>query len=247
MKDQGQGRLSLSSISFLEYLPRESRNEPELEAWYPQISGISQGTADDVLAHLPSGDETDCNVLDVGANVGTFTEQIASARKDCKIVGFEPIEELYSFNYDKHKDNPQMKLENLALCDSKGAQTIYRSKTGNLGWNTQEMNPAGLSPEEIQCTTFDEYAEQEGLMGTPISALKIDVEGAEWRVLRGMHDFIKSLGEKLPVIAMEIGFGKEKHPHWEEEKKELEWLFANGYKRTNYEFEGTRDVVLVPE
>lgn len=228
-----------------EYIPKEKRDEAKLGDWQKEIAKVSQSVADDVLKHLSQPQGTPCTVMDIGSNEGTFMDQILQARPDCKMFAFEPVEDLFSYNYDRHKETPNVVLENLALSDSRGNATIHRSISGNLGWNTMEAKGgADMKAEVIQTVTMDEYAESHGLMGGHISALKIDVEGAEWRVFRGMHKFLESLPKK-PIIAVEIGFGTS-HPERKSEVAEFEWLFENGYKRIDYNVPGTKDFMFLP-
>lgn len=252
-KDSGFAQLSVASAALgseaddflLEYLPKSSRNEVELQNWYPKSILESKATAIHVLDLLPAKG-TPCNILDVGANVGAFSEKISNVRSDCSVFAFEPIRELYSFNVDKHMNHTNVVLENLALCDTNGRRTMYRTKFGDLGRNTLEkVKLDGLTAEEIDCQVFDDYARTHGLMDKPVHALKIDVAGSEWRVLKGMHCFIDGQAPK-PLIFMQIGWGKDKHPHWEAEKAEIEWLFAHGYKRRAYEFLESRDIIFRP-
>ena len=52
----------------------------------------------------------------------------------------------------------------------------------------------------VQCITFDEFLRQHGDPDFPVSLVKIDVEGHENAVLRGMRQF---LAEKRPLVMFE--------------------------------------------
>ncbi len=43
-----------------------------------------------------------------------------------------------------------------------------------------------------------------------------------------------------------MGWGAN-HPYRDSEIEEFEWLMANGWQRFDYDYEGTHDVVILPE
>jgi hypothetical protein len=113
----------------------------------------------------------------------------------------------------------------------------------NFGWNTMIGSRASHDMKELSINgiSFDEYIEKIPLK--KINLIKIDVEGAEYKVLNGMK---KTIAKYKPIIFCEIGFGKSLHPNWNEEVEIFEWIFNNGYKRIDYNVEKTQDVILYP-
>ena len=85
------------------------------------------------------------------------------------------------------------------------------------------------------------------------SFVKIDVEGAEYKVLGGMIGAMKNWN-KLPVILCEVGWGRS-HPHWDEETAVFEQMEKIGYSICDLDgslvdwknFEGTNDILFIPE
>ena len=85
------------------------------------------------------------------------------------------------------------------------------------------------------------------------SFVKIDVEGAEYRVLRGMLPVLEQWPTK-PAILCEIGWGTA-HPEWQQELAAFDRLFALGYRATSLAGEPldvrtlsrTTDVLFVPD
>jgi len=194
------------------------------------------------VAHLVQDGDT---IIDIGANVGAFTQIVLDELPNCKAYLFEPVPKYYSFCRNKFSKNKNITVENYALSDENGPGVIYADKT-NLGWNTliKEKTTKNMVPIDIKKITFDEYW---GNKSGKISLMKIDVEGAEFSVLKGMKKTLKKL-DKKPHLLLEVGWGKNNHPYWDEEVAVFEWLFDNGYERFDYNgIASTRDVIICPK
>lgn len=233
------------------YIPPTARDNAALQAWEARIAPFTLAVAAQA-AQLSRQWSGPCAVLDVGANVGTFPRQFLQLRPDCFVYAFEPVADLYSYMFDRYAGYPNVVVENLALCESTHTAKIYKNMTsGNRGWNTMEERIANGTPmrqEAIECITFDEYvATRKGPLTAPLRFAKIDVEGFEWSVLRGMHNQLQATQwQELPFLAVEIGFGYAKHPRWGEEVAEFEWLFQHGYRRFDYQVATTTEMLIMP-
>ena len=83
--------------------------------------------------------------------------------------------------------------------------------------------------------------------------IKIDVEGAEYLVLRGMLDSLRKWAP-LPVILCEVGWGSS-HPKWDEELevfrqlKEIGYTICdlNGQEMDEKSITSTTDILLIPK
>ena len=90
-----------------------------------------------------------------------------------------------------------------------------------------------------------------GITETP-AFIKIDVEGAEYKVFRGMFESMRTW-KPLPVILCEVGWGQS-HPNWREELLAFEELRKLGYDFYNRDqskvdiadLQATTDVICVP-
>ncbi len=195
--------------------------------------------ADKALEYLPEGGV----LIDVGANTGMFSELVLSKRR-CIAYLFEPVTEYYSYTLEKFRMSPSITVENIALSDENGHFPLWID-CANLGWNTMEgsKQTPGMREILVKAVTFDQYASEHGIAN--IDVLKIDVEGAEYRVLTGMKQTLAKL-KKKPVILCEFGWGPKGHPAWDKEVEIFEWLFQNGYQRFDYNVPGTSDVVILP-
>lgn len=210
-----------------------------LKEWDRTIEEVTQKVTNQVLPFLPNGGV----MIDVGANCGLFTEQILRQR-DVQAYLFEPVPKYFNYCLDKFQGKQKIVVENLALAEAPGNLQIFIDHE-NLGWNTlvQTKCTPGMVPVDIKAETFDTYAERHGILN--IDLIKIDVEGSEFRVLKGMQGTLKRLAKK-PVIICEVAWGPGSHPNWAEEVEAFEWLFSNGYQRTDYNVSRTSDVIFLP-
>ncbi len=88
-------------------------------------------------------------------------------------------------------------LNNVALSDRDGKFQLHAYDDAHSSWNTLAERPLrrygiDVSPvgtEVVAATTIDGYCEQNGI--SRIDLLKIDVEGAEYQVLRGARRMLQ--------------------------------------------------------
>ncbi len=165
-----------------------STNAKDIVGRYLYYFGIWEPNLTDWIRHcLKPGDV----FVDVGANVGYYSLLASSLVGDSgKVVAIEALPEIF----EKLKNNLEMnhannvRAVNMAVWDRTDLITLF-TQAGDLQANTTAMHgwadqwnlqkkcqvraaslPAILSPEEIQGARL----------------IKIDVEGAEWRVISGL-------------------------------------------------------------
>ena len=149
---------------------------------------------------------TDGVLFDVGANVGFFTKVVVERTGFAgRAHLFEPVPNLARLCAETVAELPcDATIHHLGLSDADTNLEIFVSSDGNLGWNTiveKKARGKGMVPVEIEVARFD------GLAITDVPDLvKIDVEGAEYRVLGGMLPSF-ALWSPRPVILCEIGWG----------------------------------------
>ncbi|MET0694504.1 MAG: FkbM family methyltransferase [Propionibacteriaceae bacterium] len=191
-------------------------------------------------------------VLDVGANIGFFTKTFGELIDFSGTVHlFEPIPHLVELCRKTLSDVPYTAVvHDFGLGDQDAEITIYQAANGNLGWNTvvaPKANP-DMQPLQIQVRAFDDI----GIDGTP-TFIKIDVEGAEYQVLKGMLGAIERW-DPQPTILCEIGWGTG-HPAWDEELKIFRALCDLGYSTLDLDhnpvdvetINKTTDLLFVPQ
>lgn len=203
-----------------------------IEDWNARVELAVLPVVSSVFEYLPGGG----TLIDVGANTGAVTK--AALQRGAHVLAFEPVPAYFTYCA---RHNPEARCFPVALGAAAGAGRIWTDET-NLGWNTFVWGKRtdGMTPVDVVTLPFDGYFD--GLVDR-IDVVKIDVEGYEYAVLAGMH---QSILRFRPVLAVELGWGRS-HPRRIEQVAELEWLFANGYQRIDYDFDGTTDVVLVPD
>jgi FkbM family methyltransferase len=122
--------------------------------------------------------------IDIGANVGLFSFFVAScARGNARILAIEPEREnlrRLRFNVEANADVPIQVLPH-ALGESAGTLAIELNTTDRGGTRTRPMEESAGGGVQVECKPLAQVLAQEGV--TRIDALKIDVEGAEDRIL----------------------------------------------------------------
>ena len=145
---------------------------------------------------------------DIGANIGLYSWSCAQARPDFRVVSFEPdaknLECLRrtsaAWNLSRHDIVP------CAVAETVGRTTFFTDEisraTGSLEAATATFNAThyGAMPRgvEVETVTIDHLIAQGSV---PPVIVKIDVEGAELRVLQGGR---RLLTERRPILLLEI-------------------------------------------
>lgn len=145
----------------------------------------------------------DITVIDIGANVGSFLDFIIKDFKIKKICAFEPS--ILAYKKLKTKFNQKnITLENCALSNKNGFKKFYEYKlTSQSSFYklTNKKNPFNEINKiyKVKTIKLDEYSD---LKGKKIDICKIDIQGEELNVLKGMQ---KSLyKKKIKLIKIEI-------------------------------------------
>ena len=144
-------------------------------------------------------------VLDIGANIGSYTYAISSTVGNSgKVFAFEPLpDNLRILSFIKKF----LRLSNTiiipeALSEKQGKMSLYVPTIDGAKKNTR----AYLSPERsadcinVNVTTISEIADRHKI--NRIDFIKCDAEGAEAMVFRGGENIIKKC---RPVILCELG------------------------------------------
>lgn len=133
-------------------------------------------------------------VVDAGANIGRYTEQVLALGRAhamrCVVHAFEPRNAAYRQLESRFGGDGAVRLHRCGLAESEGEGRLYmdadRSSQASLYLREVHARGGTVDEETVRLVRFDRYAKREGIAG--IHLLKIDVEGAEHRVLQGMGD-----------------------------------------------------------
>lgn len=174
------GLLRLRGLKFPPYFPLRDR-----------LAHLVKGTEPDIQHLCTQLLRTGMTVMDVGANVGLLT------RLFCRQVGtggrvyaFEPDPLTFQFLEFNTRSFPNKELTQGAVSDNHEPALLhlnFRSGAGNSLLNK------GHSTESVPvaCISLDEFLKQRG--SPVVDVIKIDVEGAELSVLRGMRQTVARL------------------------------------------------------
>lgn len=171
--------------------------------------------------------------LDIGAHVGYYS-MLAShlVESQGKVYALEPTPRtFYSLQINSQlAKNKNIYPFNLAALDKKTSIDFldYGPKYSafNTFKNRQENNYAFLHKEEkhitVPTTDIDNFCQENNILP---DFIKIDAEGAEYKILQGMKQILAS--KNRPLISIEITFEKE----WEKNKNtSMAILRENNYQ-----------------
>lgn len=130
-------------------------------------------------------------IFDVGANFGIMACLYAKRAPDARIFAFEPHPSTYATLKGNLERNgiSNVSTHQLAVGSEKG--TVSFTDHGSPASN-RISDDTGLYPTiDVPITTLDMFVEEQGI--DEIDFLKIDVEGAELKVLQGLS---KTLGQR---------------------------------------------------
>jgi FkbM family methyltransferase len=140
---------------------------------------------------------------DIGANIGYFTVLPAVINPECGIYSFEVDPSLKPIVLRNMRQNGvsenQVTIINAAVGDQGGEIRFHHHPGGFLAMQAREkLDPYDLKFSAPMVRLDDYFAEQ----GVTPDLLKIDVDGAELHVLRGMTSIL----ETKPDMLLEVHF-----------------------------------------
>jgi FkbM family methyltransferase len=137
---------------------------------------------------VPAG----ATVADIGANIGWYCAHMAAHDPGARIYAFEPVPTTFAWLQKMMAINklPNVVVEQLAVADRAGTLVIHVDPT-IAGAASAHPSVYGdtSKPVEVRATTLDDYAATHGLR---IDAIKLDVEGGEFAVLKGATTVLAS-------------------------------------------------------
>jgi FkbM family methyltransferase len=148
-------------------------------------------------------------ILDIGANTGVFGLAVANMFPQNLVFLFEPHQDLIfrlveNININKLKNAT---IVNKAVSDSNGTEVFYAQdlkKSKNYGLSTLNYNAVNdeiVTKIAIESIKLDTFVRDLNLKKSQkISFIKIDVQGAEPKVLAGAQDVIRT---HRPIIIFE--------------------------------------------
>jgi len=145
----------------------------------------------------------DSNCIDIGCHRGEIMDEILKLAPHGKHYAFEPLPHLYKFLKEKYQSK-NIELFSLALFDKKGTTAfnyvVNAPAYSGIRRRHYDIPDAQVSELAVESDLLDNII-PEGIM---IDFIKIDVEGAEFPVLKGG---VKLINRCRPVIIFEFGVG----------------------------------------
>jgi FkbM family methyltransferase len=150
-------------------------------------------------------------VVNIGANAGLYTLMTAKLTgQSGEVHAFEPSTATYGRLESNVALNAlsNVRTHRLALSDAPG-RLVLRSDPRNQSLDGHRFVESlsgsaavGAGDEVIECDTLDRYFARQSQSGRPppIDLLIMDVEGAEWSVLRGAQAVLRSSPNLLMIL-----------------------------------------------
>lgn len=171
----------------------------EDEYIFTRVSSTRQFYEVDLLNALASLElAEDSLIIDVGANLGNHTLFLSQAFSN-PILAIEPAQSnllLLERNVTQNQLEGRVEVLPVALWDAESTVSLANSDLSNMGMFHASEDPLG----DVQATTLDIVA-----AGRPVALVKIDVEGAESRVLSGG---VTTFERHHPVLVTEVHSAK---------------------------------------
>lgn len=154
-------------------------------------------------------------IFDIGSYKGEFVDIFVNKYNSTKFYLFEPMQENFFYLKKKFINNKNIFIINKGLCDKNMFLPLYINVTSNASTFSKLNNNAFfcklrkfllgekklvIKKEICKLTSLDEFVKKNNV--DYIDLLKIDVEGFEFKVLKGAKNILK----KTKYILIEITF-----------------------------------------
>jgi len=139
-------------------------------------------------------------VIDIGANIGYYTTLFAQlVGPEGKVFSFEPDPDNHHVLIRNVQANrlSQVEVNQAAVSDMSGTIRLFYS--GDKGDQRIYDSKDGRASREVKCVSLDDYFRD---LSRPIDFIKMDVQGAEGKVLLGMRNLLK----RNPNVIVSVEF-----------------------------------------
>jgi FkbM family methyltransferase len=156
----------------------------------------------------PQLDLADALVLDIGANVGSWTASLLQAEPSARVIAVEPNDVPRAALLRRFERDPRVRVDPRAVssepCTVRFHLTGHTHNASLLTPRPEMQELYGGSTEwavervvEVAATTVDELTS-----GEPVGLLKIDVQGAERKVIAGARETLA----RTSAVLLEVTF-----------------------------------------
>ncbi len=139
-----------------------------------------------------------CGRFDVGANVGYHT--LLAADKGAQVVAIEASPRIFATLQENVLVNGAegVRLVNKAVAERAGTCAIYAGPVQNIGLSTTVEQRGFAAEFEVEAAPLSDLLEPDEIDATQM--VKIDVEGGEDAVLRGMDSFLEAAPHNVEIL-----------------------------------------------
>ncbi|NMB89608.1 MAG: FkbM family methyltransferase [Chloroflexi bacterium] len=157
--------------------------------------------------------------FDIGANIGEVSLYLKKAFPQLKVYAFEPVFDNYvQHAMEKILNGLEYELFHTALGNTDG-ELVLHTPRANLSTDYQKFNAGMFSiledgsreaekPLRVPCHRFDTFVQTHALRLDAPALFKLDVEGAELDVLRGMQATLAGAGVPL-ILIVELNLSRD--------------------------------------
>jgi FkbM family methyltransferase len=172
------------------------------------LQGKGYGTATirrEVRAAAKLLDASPQLVVDVGGNIGAYTQEVLARFPQAEVHVFEPAPKNVAILRQKFAGNPRVTLQDCALGSETGTAVLFADTPGSgmASLTRRRLEHFGIRfdhQDTVRRERFEDYW-MSALGGRVIDLVKLDVEGHELEVLKGFGPAI----EKTRVVQFEFG------------------------------------------
>jgi FkbM family methyltransferase len=153
---------------------------------------LSKGDYDDIMSEfvMRAVLNADSNCVDIGCHLGDVLEPMLRFAPNGMCFAFEPLPKLFEHLQSRFGTDGRVKLFNLALSDIDGSE-IFQHVVDAPAYSGFRSTEAGREKGTVQTLNVKTARLDEILEGVHVDLVKIDVEGAEFQVLRGGLETIR--------------------------------------------------------
>lgn len=147
-------------------------------------------------------------VVDVGANIGDFSELAFSQLGATRVLAIEPTPHIYAALTDRFKDEPRFESVHACLGAFSGVLDFLvhtETKTSSLFPRETRRryfaaDDQAVAKTPVPTTTIDALCDERNIKH--IDLLKLDTQGAEFDIFRGERDLLQS--QSIDIIYTEF-------------------------------------------
>jgi len=161
-----------------------------------------------ILTKYLKNAESTINILDIGANTGSYCMHINSEFPEANIYAFEPNNNAYRILLKNMANYNNIRCYNLGLSSTSDKQKIYTYESDLISEHASvyssillDLHEANKIIElEFEATTVDKFCEDNEI--NYINFMKIDTEGHELEVIKGAKRMIDE--NKIGIVQFEF-------------------------------------------